>query len=259
MTLKQKIKPLIGSFRLWLLSNNFWVVSWFYRYIWKPKSDSFGEVLENFAKSHPTVFFVQVGGNDGFQNDPLYKFVKKNRWKGIVLEPQNKAFENLTKLYKKDPVIPVNKALSDNDEPQKLYKVAFCEDRWATGLSSFIRSHLEARVKDGYIDNKCREKGIQPPADKADYIKAVEVACTSFSSLFSKHNVSQVDLLHIDTEGFDYEVIRLFDFDRFAPKLIAFEHIHLTDSDKKECMQYLKNIGYNLTVQDMDIIAQKQT
>ena len=257
MTFKQKIKPWIGTFRLWLLAQNFYLVHFFYRRFWKPKPGTLSEILDRFSQDNSNIFFIQVGSNDGFQNDPLYKFVKRDAWKGIVLEPQKQAFKNLSFLYKKDAVIPINKALSSDNENKKLYKVAFCEDRWATGLSSFIKSHLEARIDDGYIDQKCEEYGITPPELRKDYIKAIDVPCTSFENLFETHPISKVDLLHIDTEGFDYEVIKMFDFEQFSPKLVVFEHIHLSEQNKNEAQNYLQSLGYRLTVDSMDIIAEK--
>src|SRR5450755_3498299 len=31
--------------------------------------------------------FIQIGSNDGRKNDPLYKYIRKNAWKGILVEP----------------------------------------------------------------------------------------------------------------------------------------------------------------------------
>ena len=36
--------------------------------------------------------FVQIGSNDGIKNDPLHRYIKKNNWKGILVEPDKANF-----------------------------------------------------------------------------------------------------------------------------------------------------------------------
>jgi len=46
-------------------------------------------------------------------------------------------------------------------------------------------------------------------------------------------------LLQIDTEGYDYEVIKLFNIEKSQPKVIIYENEHLTTEQKKLCTQIL--------------------
>src|SRR4051812_40969419 len=43
--------------------------------------------------------FVQIGSNDGKKNDPLFYYVKRNRWKGILVEPDPANFKKLLNNY----------------------------------------------------------------------------------------------------------------------------------------------------------------
>ena len=42
----------------------------------------------------------------------------------------------------------------------------------------------------------------------------------------SKHRVSRVDLLQVDCEGYEYEILKMFDLQRFNPSLVNYESVH---------------------------------
>jgi FkbM family methyltransferase len=244
MNIKTAIKTPFIQFRKTLLSNNFFGLMYYYQHIWTPKSNTIAAVLDDFSKKSKDVFFVQVGGNDGFQNDLICKFVKGYRWSGITIEPQIKPFESLKQIYKKDAVTPVNAAVDGENRTRKLYKVAFTDARWASGLSSFLKSHLEEKIEDGYIEKKAKKTGIALPKDKADWIGFDEIECLTFETIFKQNNVQKIDVLQIDTEGFDYEILKLFKFDTFLPKIIIFESENLSAADLTECKVWLRAKGY---------------
>ncbi|HET6992529.1 MAG TPA: hypothetical protein VFJ43_14445, partial [Bacteroidia bacterium] len=43
--------------------------------------------------------FVQIGSNDGKKNDPLHSYIRKNGWKGILVEPDPANFKKLVSYY----------------------------------------------------------------------------------------------------------------------------------------------------------------
>jgi FkbM family methyltransferase len=247
MNIKTAIKTPLIQFRKTLLTNNFFGLMYYYQNIWQPKPNTVAAVLDDFAKKNKDVFFVQVGGNDGFQNDLICKFVKRYRWSGITIEPQIKPFESLKQIYQKDAVMPVNAAIDSENRTRKLYKIAFTNARWASGLSSFLRSHLEEKIENGYIEKKAKKTGIPLPKDKADWIGFDEIQCLTFETIFQKNNVQKIDVLQIDTEGFDYEILKLFKFNTFLPKIIIFESENLSTADLAECKAWLSAKGYALS------------
>ena len=46
--------------------------------------------------------------------------------------------------------------------------------------------------------------------------------------IINDSNYNSIDLLQIDTEGFDYEVLKMFDFNTYRPVIIQYEHFHLS-------------------------------
>lgn len=48
----------------------------------------------------------------------------------------------------------------------------------------------------------------------------------------------------IDAEGFNYEVIKMFDIAATRPGMIVFEHVHLSESDYDDCLELLRRNDY---------------
>jgi FkbM family methyltransferase len=244
MNIKTSIKQVGINIRKLLLVNNNFALMYYYQKIWQPKPHRLEAVLDDFAKGKKDFFFIQVGGNDGFQNDLICKFVKRYRWKGLTIEPQKAPFETLQTIYQNDAITPVNVAIDGTTRTRKLYKVAFTNARWASGISSFLKSHLEEKIESGYIEGKAKKTGIKLPENKADWITYDEVKCVPFAELIKTYEIKKIDLLQIDTEGFDYEILKLFKFDTILPKAIIFESENLSEADLLECKNWLGEKGY---------------
>ena len=257
MRLRYRLSQWIVQLRKHLLAQFPGLIRLYYRWFWTPQAGSLAAILDTFSRNHPDLFFIQVGANDGFQNDPLCKFIKRDHWRGICMEPQPIAFRDMAYLYHKDAVIPVNKALDATPQVRKLYRIGLSEDRWASGLSSFLKSQVEAKIADGYVDKKARKAGITPPDNPEDYITYDEVACIPFENLLKENQVEKVDLLHIDAEGYDFELLKLFPFDNFQPKLILFEAHNLSVEDYQACIAYLAEFDYQLERVGGDAVAKR--
>ena len=108
----------------------------YYKYIYKPKADSLDSFLNEYSLSKiNTLTVIQIGANDGITNDPIHKFIKRDNWKGVLLEPQSYVYEQyLKKIYQENKGIhTLCAAIGVKDDIQYLYKIGFCNMRWATG------------------------------------------------------------------------------------------------------------------------------
>ena len=84
-------------------------------------------------------------------------------------------------------------------------------------------------------------------------IGSVPVTCLTFEDVLA--NASYVDLLHIDAEGYDLELLKLFDFERITPPIVRFEHVHLSRSDWDEAVRLLARYGYRVLREEYDTTA----
>jgi hypothetical protein len=87
------------------------------------------------------------------------------------------------------------------------------------------------------------------------YLISEDVPCITVKDLLRKHRVARLDLVFIDTEGFDFAVIKQLDFDRLKPKAIIFESSHLGEAEALACRAFLEARGYALYPAGGDTIA----
>ena len=196
---------------------------------WRANSRKFEDALDARQRIVRDFWFIQVGACDGVTDDLIRERVKTHRWHGILIEPQRHEFERLKQHYaaEADRLIFENVAIAAERAERVLYKVN--HDRiqadFQRGLASFFPL-----------------KGVHDPA----MIATEMVRCVTFDDILSLHPVPRVDLLQIDVEGYDYEILKLAHLDRFNPRLIRYEHKHLSFQDTADCKAYLRRNGYSV-------------
>jgi len=185
-------------------------------------------------RAKKSVVFVQVGSNDGSFGDPLAPFLHTEKWSGVMIEPVEYIFQRLVRKHGQDPSLAFeNVAIAPAPGERNFYYLEETTERlpeWYDQLGSFS---LETILKHEAQISRLRER-----------IKAVRVRCSTLDEICHKHGIYNLDLIHIDTEGFDYEVLRLIDFESLRPGVILFEHKHLSDSDKKNALHLLAKNKY---------------
>lgn len=243
-----------------LSANNSFLYRAFYKFFYKPKKGSLAEVIDLFSKKNDPVNFLQVGANDGFFHDPLHKFIRTYHWKGVLLEPQPFVFEKyLKRLHQRTKDIQtVNAAMSSDDGVRSIYKISFSNSRWATGLASFNKSAIEEAIDSGHVERCARRYGEKLPVDKNDYIAEEKINCISPETLAQRYGLRQIDWLQIDAEGFDFEIIKLMKIERTKPRVIVYEHSHLSANDQAACIRHLKDNDYAVADIRENTIAMKK-
>jgi FkbM family methyltransferase len=248
-TLKRNLQQRWKMIRFNMSASNNPLFIGFYRNFYNPKKGSLSNFLSRYSKSKPGNFtVVQIGANDGITHDPIHKFIKRDDWKGVLLEPQPDVFhEFLTKIYAKNKgIYPLCAAIGEKDGSQPIYKVGFSSMRWATGLASFSKEKIEQAFEDGIVASNCRRFGIEIPTDKNQWISQEEVQVIAPDTLIQTYNLQHIDLLQIDAEGYDLEVIRIFDIPKTRPQAIIFENVGLNAADYAACLQLLEEQNYQL-------------
>ena len=188
------------------------------------------------------IFFVEIGANDGIANDPVHRYVRDHGWSGLMIEPLPEVFETLKENYREYPdVTPLNFAIGDSDGTQKFYTVRIDPGmrQAAHQFSSFRREILERQT--------------QWVPDILDRIEERTVECLSFNTLLERYvGDRDVDVLQIDVEGYDFEILKMIDFDRVKPSIINYESSNLTKAEQNACTRLLVDQGYRLAMGDSD-------
>ncbi|WP_057939994.1 FkbM family methyltransferase [Algoriphagus resistens] len=260
--IKSAFKTFWKDFRFNLSATDNLAFISFYKYLYHPQKGSLSEFLSSYSLSKKGDFYViQIGANDGITHDPIHKFIKRDRWKGVLLEPQPEVFRNeLSKIYKKNKgLYPICAAIGKKDGFQTLYKIGFSEMRWATGLASFSLEKIEDHFRNGLVQKNCKKYGLEIPSDPKQQIVAVDVEVISPQSLINKYNISKIDLLQIDAEGYDLQVILIFDIANTNPEAIIFENENLDPDSLESCYDLLRKNNYILKEFGRDTLALKSS
>jgi len=174
---------------------------------------------------------VQIGSNDGKTGDPLYPLFQKHpAWRGLLVEPIPYIFERLRANYPDgDRFDLANVAVGEEGElpfyvvDKKAAEALPDLPYWYDQLGSFDRNHIVKEL-DGVLE---------------PYIRVMEVKSTTLTKLLDRYAVTDIDVLHIDAEGYDWKVLQQLELDRFRPTFILCEHHHLRLEERTAALAFL--------------------
>lgn len=186
------------------------------------------------------IYFMQVGAFDGISGDPIYHRVARWHLQGALIEPQPDAFKALRRNYAQVPGAFkfINAAISSVDGMVRLYRVSPESDGpgWLYQIASLKRSTVMYHAHEVH--------GLK------EMIQQISVCSMTFDSVFRMIGRDAVDWLQIDCEGLDAELLRLYDVPRRKPKVITFEHKHLSTNDYLRAVRMLSACGYRIVLLD---------
>jgi FkbM family methyltransferase len=192
---------------------------------------------------------IQVGANDGLSDDFLLRCFNKNL-KAILIEPITDAFIKLKANYKKYPKANcLNLALGIENENKEIFSVNSDyyeyykkkyhnkDVNWLTVLSSFNKEHL---INHGI---------------KKNHITSHNINCITFYKLINDYNYHDMDLLIVDTEGYDVKLINSFIEEFEINPMIIFEWIHAEKNEISLLVEKLKKRNYQFLKIGRDLVC----
>ena len=193
-------------------------------------------LLEDFATAVPEAFFLQIGANDGFTGDPLYPLITRrdSRWRGVLVEPVAHLFAQLSQRHKQNPALQLEQAaIGERDGTMMIHRLTTRpgDSLWLDQIPSLDRAVVEQNAAQF--------------GKNAEQLVEEEVQSLTVASLLQRHGIAQLDLLVIDAEGWDWRILRQFDFTHLRPKLILYEHQHLRLEECKAAHEFLARFGYD--------------
>lgn len=164
--------------------------------------------------------FVEVGSCD-FDN---LIHLSDYGWKGIVVEPIKEYLDN---VERRKNVEYVNAAvdLTSGVKPFYTPPKVWCD-----------------------IDKDYKGMGTLVPFIEETHIVKIMVNTITWENLIKKYNISNIDYLKIDTEGYDFILLKNFPYNKIKPKFIKFEHNLdcYTEEMREEIGMFLKEKNYHL-------------
>jgi FkbM family methyltransferase len=192
---------------------------------------------------------VQIGSNDGKADDPLHKHIKKNKqWEVHFVEPVADVFEQLQINYGGNSRFHFHQIAINDGSTQTFYSVAANAAEELSQLpghhnklGSFIKNNIVKHLGDRILP----------------YILETEIKGRSLDQFFKENEISNLLVLHIDTEGYDWEILKQFQVKKYAPPVVLFEHKHLSIADKNRAIQ-LFNEDYHAYRFGQDVLFLKK-
>lgn len=185
---------------------------------------------------------IQIGANDGVMEDPVRKSIVGLGLPALLVEPLPYMFEQLQKNYATQPGIRFeNVAVGDKNGEATIYRIdptATHFPEWVHMLASFDKTVI---TKHGDYDGR---------------IQAVPVPVVTVGELLRRHpDLGPITALQIDTEGHDFVVVKSAVEAGCLPKIIHYEHRHLSFDDQIACRDLLAKHGYTFCFIDWDTLA----
>ena len=186
---------------------------------------------------------IQIGANDGKRFDHISEFIKnKDELEAILVEPVKKYFEQLKENYKDLKNIKFeNPAISKNNEINFLYCV---KDKFLENYQDHIKGINSHEMKHLLNHNV-----------KESHIEKIKVETLTFSNLIKKYDLTEIDLIYIDVEGYDDKIVLDFlDNSKLRPILI-FEYIHIKNTSFEILIKKLIDENYRILKVDENVIC----
>jgi FkbM family methyltransferase len=204
------------------------------------------KAIEAFAAKNPSAFFVQIGACDGRDGDLLRVHIRNHGWRGIAVEPVPENYARLVETYKDYPTVtPRNVAIGSINGTAPFYSVAQPEGvelpEWTRQIGSFDRDHIT------------KHAALHPGLE--DLIVQIEVDTQTFDALLEQTGESGIDFLQTDVEGYDYEILKQIDFDRWKPRMVLYEDFHISAEDRAAASAMMEKAGYDLLQGGMNVLA----
>lgn len=195
------------------------------------------------------VFVVNIGAMDGVSFDDTRGFIDTYNWHGLFVEPIPYLFNKLLasypgndrNLYENSAIGSTNgvvEMITIDEEPIKQGLIHEC----FAGMSS-VYPPLNGLASEG--DKETVKK----------YGKIIKVPSITLKRLFTKHKIKDIDVMSIDTEGYDWKVLQQLKYTKILPTLIRCEYINLNEDEQKEIQEFLTSNGYLYEIIDQNIDA----
>ncbi len=210
--------------------------------------------LDQFSKSNNgAINFIQIGANDGLRWDPLRKFILRDQWSGVLIEPLLPVFEMLCENYSyvNNKHLFFENCTISNTSNKTI-------DFWTYTADFLAPLSLEERIY--YLQKSSLEKqqvlnSLTNIGEAESKIQCYKTKCMTLSAIISKYFCNtQVDLIFIDAEGHDDYIIKTIDFEKYKPKAIFYES-HNLGSRSNEIENHLSLAGYTINQLEGDTIA----
>ena len=153
-------------------------------------------------------FFIEAGANNGIKQSNTLYFEKYRQWRGLLIEPVP---ELATQCKKNRPrCIIENAALVPCGFSEKKIEMRYCD------LMSQVKGAMKSTADEiEHINRGCKVQNIET--------RSVFAPARTLGAIIEEHNISHIDLLSLDVEGYELQALQGLDLTRHKPEFILVE------------------------------------
>lgn len=174
-------------------------------------------LLEEYFLNQDTGTCVEVGCFDGVTFSTTYLFEKRG-WKCVLIEPNPLLHEKIESVRK-----------------SKLYKCA------ASNQAGFATLHIAEGIEELSTIGSDSEHMLRVQRQSKG-VKTITVSTRTLNEILLEEQISKIDFISIDVEGFELNVLKGFSLERWRPKIVILEDN--TNFRDETIRKYLKQFGY---------------
>lgn len=218
-------------------------------------------LIENKYESELSNFTIlQIGANDGVQDDLIRPLITKYNLKSHLVEPIKQHYQNLCSNYVDFTNVKChNLAISDIDGEKIMTTIEYDESLpiWCKGLSTFdiTRNFLSGfggyQLKDDLRNSELFNKIKNSRTE-------IVVSTKTLDTFLSENKIDSIDVFVTDAEGHDFIIFNQLDFSKYSPKFIILETHTLSQRDKNVIVKKLVDNGYDILESSWDTVAEKK-
>lgn len=218
-------------------------------------------LIENKYESELSNFTIlQIGANDGVQDDLIRPLITKYNLKSHLVEPIKQHYQNLCSNYVDFTNVKChNLAISDIDGEKIMTTIEYDESlpTWCKGLSTFdiTRNFLSGfggyQLKDDLRNSELFNKIKNSRTE-------IVVSTKTLDTFLSENKIDSIDVFVTDAEGHDFIIFNQLDFSKYSPKFIILETHTLSQRDKNVIVKKLVDNGYDILESSWDTVAEKK-
>lgn len=173
-------------------------------------------ILDKIFNKKENGVFIELGGYNGLTQSNTAFFEFYRNWTGIIVEPSNRFKECI-----------------ENRPKSKCFNFACVSD-----------DYIEDTIKiDNYNNLMTSINGL-----RIGTTTLVDVKTSTLTKIIDSTEIKEIDFLSLDAEGYEYEILKGLDFNKYRPKYILIE-VYIKDQEiiEKHMLENNYELVMNLT------------
>lgn len=206
------------------------------------------DTLFNDRTVSSEIVVLEIGAMDGKSFDRLYPYIRtSSNVTAVFIEPIPHFLEELTVNYRgwelqHNRFYFENVAIAENEGESYITTIPpasiekFNLPNWVRGISSLVPEKNILSSEEEFVSKQEKKKLLHLSVRQV-------VNTTPLKRISEKYNLTNVDIIQIDTEGYDLVILKQC-LELFTPKLICFEWVNLDLAEKHKAIQLLNKKGF---------------